>query len=342
MKALVCTLLCFFTVCASGNDFTYPNIYAQPDNKKECVAINSKVRDGDIEYAMKFERDSSQELLALCNDAIDSDLSHDYQHFYSCTTLERAIWNGNVAGVKKFVQTFDKKTNETCMRNALLQTSTSGLDDQFFLYKYVLQKLVDMQLPDQQMMLNSYLHHTSFYLSRDPRFTSLLLSLGADPTSPSADGTSALSGAFWMTNDGGVCETTQVLINAMNPEDFSLKYKSTYGVNQPQDDFFITPLMESLYMSGFCEEQFRMMASKANHLNQQDSNGNTSLHHTFQFMVKQGIRDYALEMTKILRDKGASMDIKNHQGISPTQLLLELKEKSRSCAEYNNPLCEKL
>ncbi|RVU84596.1 hypothetical protein EOL70_10060 [Leucothrix sargassi] len=186
-----------------------------------------------------------------------------------------------------------------------------------------------MQLPDQQMMLNSYLHHTSFYLSRAPRFTALVLSLGADPTSPSADGTSALSGAFWMTNDGGVCETAQVLINAMNPEDFSLKYKNRYGGNQPQYEIFITPLMESLYMSGFCEEQFKTMASKATHLNQQDSNGNTVLHHMFQFMIKQGIRDYVFEMTKILRDKGALMDIKNHQGISPMQLLLELKEKSR-------------
>ncbi|RVU84597.1 hypothetical protein EOL70_10065 [Leucothrix sargassi] len=134
MKSLVCTLLCFITVCANGNDFdVYPNTYTEPNNKKECETIKSKIRDGDIEYAMKFERDSSQKLLALCNDVIDSDLSHDYQHFYSCNTLERAIWNGNVSGVKKFVQTFDKKTNETCMRNALLETtSTSGLDEQFF------------------------------------------------------------------------------------------------------------------------------------------------------------------------------------------------------------------
>ena len=85
-----------------------------------------------------------------------------------------------------------------------------------------------------------------------------------------------------------------------------------------------------------------MMASKATHLDQQDSNGNTALHHIFQFMIKQGIRGYLFEMTKILRDKGASMDIKNHQDFSPMQLLLELKEKSRSCVEYNDPLCEKL
>jgi hypothetical protein len=247
----------------------------------------------------------------------------------NCKPLYTAVEYGEINLVKKIITIKTSENQLDCIKYALQQNGTSGKKNQFQAFRYLVDTLVAMQLPDQQSILNKTLkNYVIKYLSHEPEYTEYLLSVGALPKNPDEHGKLPVASALWAVNDLGNCKTPSLLINASSPEILANQNKTGE-----------TALIQSIIDIAPCFDELNLLAQKSAGINLVDQHGNTALHYVL--MEIKGYMDsgretslFNLALLRILhtlRKRGASTKIPNKKSITPAQLLRELKSKGCKC-----------
>jgi len=217
-----------------------------------------------------------------------------------------------------------------------MQTNTSQNDSQFHSFVYIVNRLISMKLHDQQKILDKLLaDYTIVYLSEDPRYTEYMLRVGANYKLSTAYGVSILIDALWTVNDIGSCITPRLIINKMDPDDFSIQYRTSVVSATPIKGVYSTPLMDSVRVTPLCSNERILIANKATDINKQDNLGNTVLHYLFKKILDVGIQESDVVILKILIQKGASLKVQNKKKVTPSQLRsLILKNHPEKCGVF--------
>ncbi len=245
---------------------------------------------------------------------------------HACKPLYTAVKMGKINVVKKLLTKNMQESQLTCIKYAMQQRFASLDNNQFLAFRYLVEKLIAMKLPEQQTILNKLLRDYAItYLSASPSYTEYLLSVGALSKTPNEFGELPATTALGTVNDYGNCNTPKLLINASSPEVLALQNKTGK-----------TALMQSIGKGLLCSDEFNLLAQKSAGLNLVDHTGNTSLHYLLMEMKRAmdsggevDARDLAL--LRILRRRGASMKIPNKQSLTSSQLLSYLKKKGCKC-----------
>jgi len=109
-----------------------------------------------------------------------------------------AVENGEIDLVKKLIKIKTQDNPLTCIQYALRQTNPTGRKDQFLAFRFLIEKLIIMRLPDQQCILDKLLQdYAIVYLSSQPEFTDYLLSVDALPKMPNKSGEFPVADALW-------------------------------------------------------------------------------------------------------------------------------------------------
>ena len=138
---------------------------------------------------------------------------------HNCKPLYTAVEYGKIDVVKKLIKTKTQQNQLACIKYAMQQKHASGTKKQFQSFRYIVERLIAMKLPDQQIILNKVLQdYAIVYLSDDPEYTEYLLSVGALPKNSNEYGKLPVANALWIVNDLGDCKTPYLLINASSPE----------------------------------------------------------------------------------------------------------------------------
>ncbi len=245
----------------------------------------------------------------------------------ACKAMYNAVDKGEIDLVKNIVGKLKTQEDKlVCIKYSLQQRRATEEKEQFQAFRYLVELLITMKLPNQQDLLNKILRdYTIVYLSKSPVFTKYLLSVGALPKNPDEFGEFPVVSALWVPNDWGDCETPHLLINASSPKILELQNKEGE-----------TALMQSMDKGIACPDEHRLLAGKTPNLNFSDKNGNTALHYLL-FEINKGFfygtvnREYSLAILRILLKRGASMKIPNKNNVTPSQLLQELQDKGCKC-----------
>ncbi len=268
------------------------------------------------------------QVTTACSETIPIDSKSRQQEVYDCKALHIAVEEGKINVVKKIIKTKTRKNQLTCIKYATRQTAPIGGENQFQAFRYLVEQLIRMNLPDQQTILNDLLqNHAIIYLSANSDYTKYLLSVGALPKKTNKSGLFPVTSALWAVNDYGDCKTSRLLINASSPEVLALQNK----VGE-------TALMQSIDSAGSCPDELKLLARKSVGLNLVDQHGNTVLHYVLMKM-KRDINPVSqkqpykvdLELLRILLKKGASTKTPNKKFVTPAQLLHDLKRKDCKC-----------
>jgi len=244
-----------------------------------------------------------------------------------CKEMYSAVEKGDINVVKNLVGKLEtREAKLACIKYSLKQKRATEEKGQFQAFKYLVELLISMRLPEQKTILNKILRdYTIVYLSNSPEFTRYLLSLGALPKTPNEFGEFPITSALWTPHDRGDCETPRLLINASSPEVLALQNKEGE-----------TALMQSVGERTTCFDEYKLLAEKTPNLNVSDNEGNTVLHHLL-FEIKEYFShgldtpELSLDVLSILLKRGASMEVSNKKNVKPYQLLQELQDKGCKC-----------
>jgi ankyrin repeat protein len=248
---------------------------------------------------------------------------------YKCQPLYMAVKNGNIKVVKNLIKEKSQENKLACIKYALQQKNAYGGESQYQSFRYLVEKLIAMKLPDQQKILNNILkNYAIVYLSVNPEYTEYLLGVGALPKTPNKNGELPVANALWIVNDLGDCKTPFLLINASSPE--ILAHQNKDGQ---------TALMQAIINTSVCSDEFKLLAKKSSGLDLVDKQGNTALHYILMEIKRYTDMDRkdslfyleALQVLQILKKRGASTKIPNNKSITPSQLLRDLQKKGCKC-----------
>ena len=266
--------------------------------------------------------------VTACSKAMPIDSKAEQKEIiHNCQILYTEVKKGRINEVKKLIKEKTQKNQLTCIKYAIQQKDTTGNKKQFQAFRYLVEVLIKMKLPDQQNTLTKVLQdYAIVYLAEMPEYTEYLLSTGALPKMPNKYGKLPVATALWAANDHGSCKTPRLLINASNSKILSVQNKAGE-----------TALMQSVDKGLICSNELKLLAKKSADLNLVDQYGNTALHYLLMQMNKnmgnndEYIFPSDIDVLHILLNRGASTQIPNKKSITPAQLLHKLKKKGCKC-----------